>query len=312
VTGKKDDPWSGRDRPSPPPENPVKPAPLPRPVNELRAEMVAAVGKLPADTRMVIALGVAEMRADENLSVMAAAAAKLPELELIVGAAEVCPIDIEDLDWIVIGFAKPDMEHANDAVMRGRWTDEELQTCIGALGGAKPVVDAATGMIHVDGVDADYWFGTDGATVAISIREKANAAHVEAMLARTEGPGGVVGALIPTLDRDATVWLVVDADAKDTLDGYIDGIPAGGDVALWARIDNGLRGEVVGRMQTEADAKKAETKMRTDIDEMIAEGASLMGTFEVARDAADVRLTLWLTPFTLTLATQEILKGMEE
>jgi hypothetical protein len=296
ATGSDNDPWAVKEAPLPPPA---------RPVAELRREMTTAVGRLPGDTRTVVALGIAEMRADRDFGAILEAAAKRPEVQLMFGEAEGCAIGLADIDWIVLGFAEPGVHRQGEVVVSGRWSKEQLEACLVAIADGSAKVDAATGMTRIDGTRNDFWVGMDGAIAVISTRDDGTASAVAALVGRIAGPEGVTGALVKTLARDATAWIVVDADDADTLD-QLSGLPAGADVGLWARIEGGLTGNVLGRFRSVGDAKKAEKYMQAQLAKAMEDGGDLLGKFEVTRKDRDVAMTAWITPLTMGLAANAI------
>jgi len=297
-SGSASDPWATA-------VNEATPPTPPRPIADLRAEMVAGVGKLPAGTRTVLALGVAEARQDPDLGRILETVAARPEVKLMIGSDEDCKLTLADIDWVVMGFDQPGFHREAEIVIRGRWTRTQLEDCLAALAGGTPELDQATLVTHIDGKRNHFWLGMDGDVAVISTRDKITATEIAALVARDAGPAGVAGALVRELDPDASMWLIVDQDDDDRID-QMPGIPAGLDIGAWARAEGGLHGRVLARFRSGADAKKAETYFRAKIAEAMEQGGDMLGKFEVARAKRDVALTAWITPLTMGLAATQL------
>jgi hypothetical protein len=246
------------------------------------------------------------MRADINLGAILGAAAARPEMQLMLGTQADCPIGLADFDWVVFGFPVADVQRQGDIVMRGRWTRPQLEQCLASMSGGSAEEDPATGAIRFAGPRAGYWVAIDGPLAVVSTRDEVGGDHAAALLRRSEGPGKVAGALIGTLDRDATMWVAIDADAGAKLD-QLDDIAPGTDAAVWARLeDGGLRGRLLGRFRSPAAAKAGEAYMRGRLDVVKEEGGDMLGKFDLVRKDKDVVLDAWIPQVTLGLATTAI------
>jgi predicted Ser/Thr protein kinase len=313
-TSVENDPWKNSMSVNPTPETGAELSAfvptVPRPTADLRREMRAAIGMLPAATRTILGATIVEIREDPDLGKILGMVAKRPEVQLMIGATDKCEIGASEIEWAVLGFPGVGMGRESDILVRGRWTKERFQACLVALAGAdaKVEVDGPTQLVHIVGARTKFWFGAAGDVMYVSTREKVTPADLAPTLTRTEGPEGAAGDLLAKLDANASMILVVEQDDKDKLD-FSTEIPAGVDIAAWARLEAGVRGDVYGRFRNVADAKKAEAYFLTVFADVTKQGGDLLGTFVVTRAEVDVKLEAFITPLTVGLAATQLTSG---
>jgi hypothetical protein len=273
--------------------SPRKPA-IPRSDRPVRQELAAAYRFFPSDTRAVIGVVVDELRAHPDTAPMIMAAARDPRIVALLHT-DGCELDFGGtVDWVALGATGL----AIDVVVSGRWTRDEIETCLGGMRGSDIERSriGAVPLTRLHGALGDRWLAwIDDRTFMTTTRNDAGGAWLAARVAATTGPGGAVGGLIAAIDRDATIWLAVDAGTLADTDVAKD-IPLG-DAYGRAVLGDGFAARATVRYASAAAATKAAAAINARFDEAVG-GPGMreqMGLFTTAAADKDVVIDLNLS-----------------
>ncbi|HET9986936.1 MAG TPA: serine/threonine-protein kinase, partial [Kofleriaceae bacterium] len=121
------DPWSAK------PEAIAKAIPLvtaEQPIASYRSAAANAIAHLPADTNVVIAVQIAELRANTATADVLKKLGTNPKVKLVVGELPVCVRSLGgESEWVVFGAPKLDTANAGELVVGGRWQKQDVIRC---------------------------------------------------------------------------------------------------------------------------------------------------------------------------------------
>ena len=293
------DPWSAK------PEAIAKDIPLvaeEQPVASYRAAAANAIAHLASDANVVIAVQIAELRANTATAEVLKKIGTNPKVKLVVGDLPVCVRELAGKsEWLVFGAPKLEASNSGEVVIGGRWTKQDVIACFEG-GETKKVKDGST-LIELG--DAGWLDFLDDHTAYISLRKDLAAEALHALVKKPTGAAPATRALLAKLPADRTIAFVFGAKAKVDWSSMLL-LPNGSDVYGWARVtEKGMDLDAGADAHDEKAAKDAAAIITPQIDQMFSssEGA---GKLIVARDKTEVHVKGGVTTFTLSLLSAAI------
>jgi serine/threonine-protein kinase len=264
-----------------------------------RAEAVAGVQRLPADTRLIFSVQIGELRRNANTAPLLDKLAHHPKIAEFSGVLPPCVRSlIAGSEWLAFGAASIDgAEHAT-MVLRGRWGRQDVENCFGDNG---TVIKTADGARLIKISEFGWLDFIDEHTAYLTNRDELDAAAVHALVRHGAGPQPHARDLIARLPLDRTIAFVADGgarDAWDTLD-----MPKGTDVFGWIRVDkDGLVLDLAADPHTVAAANKAVATLQPQLTEMFGTSSpDTVGRLAVVRDNTVVHMKGNVTSIMMSL-----------
>jgi serine/threonine-protein kinase len=253
-----------------------------------RAELVAALRHLPADTRVVLAVDIHSLRASPTIDRAIGAAAQDLRVSVLLAAGPPCLRELLGAsDWLVYGAPSIDDATHGALILRGRWRRADVELCVGAASaGASPQPDGAKVMAIGDGGWLDF---LDDHT-AVLVTRNLDAASAHRLVTTTAGPTGRTAALLARLPAERAIAFAIDVPDDYVLKGLT--VPPGSDLFGWLRPDDdGVALDVAAEPRTEAQAITAEGALKAALVDALGEHPNAaMGALEVVRDHASVHV----------------------
>lgn len=295
-----DDPWNGGGPPSPPlrasvsiPTTSEAPGPV-----RARAEIAASVAHVPADTRVLVTVHIAELRANEQYRRLLGKIAANPRVAELTGAVPCLSSIVEGTEWLVYAASGFVTGEQGTLIMRGRWNRADVEACFDEQFERLKMKDGRT-MLRIQRLGwVDF---IDDHTVYLSVREDLAAAQVHELVRAGRGPTPRTRSLLAGLPDNRTVALVVDADR--TQPWPQDYLPKGSDAAAWIRIDpDGTMLDLSVETRAEADARALEAKIKPELDELFSGvNPKLVGALDIRHTGATFTIRGKLTTLMIGL-----------
>ena len=258
----------------------------PRPLATYHDEIVAAVHRLPADTNVIIALQLGELKAQTQIAGMVDKLVKDARVQMLFAMAPPCVVDlVRGSEWAVLGA--PALKGSDHAVMvvRGRWARADIEKCFGGHGPNTDVIEIKK-------------FGSlafvDDHTAILSNRADVD---VHALATTGAGPSARVLAKYMALPRDRAIGFVADGASKD--DWSMIELPAGTDVSLWLRVEaTGVTFDALADAHDAKAAEHADSVVRPQLEGVFGahgEKADVIGRADVERSGGTIRVKGTLT-----------------
>ncbi|HEY1555866.1 MAG TPA: protein kinase [Kofleriaceae bacterium] len=295
------DPWNT-------PEPVIEALPLVEPklsIETYRAELAAAVARLPADTRFVAAIELSELRQQRQVADMLGKLPKDPRVAMLSGMLPPCVRELlGNAEWIAFGSPTADDSIHGTLVVRGRWRRASVEECLS--GTAKP--HATSDHATVFQLGDDGWLDfVDEHTVYMAARGDLTADAIHALVKHGAGPQPHARELLARQPADRAVAVVLDGHGNDDLSGTL-GLPKGTDLAGWVRVDaDGLSLDLAADPHDAAIAKRAADKMRPQLDALFASAPpDAIGKLQVAVEHTAVHVRGRLSTLMLNLVAGAI------
>ena len=299
ATPGSNDPWSG-----PGHDEPVKALPLVDPQltpETYRAEAVAAVQRLPADTRFVFTAQIDELRAQEQTADLLEKLVKYPRVALLAAVLPPCvKALVADAEWVVFGAASIATSEQGTLVLRGRWRRKDVEACFADTLKVSTANDGAK--LYRIG-DFGWLDFIDTHTAYITVRPDLEPEAVHALVRHGSGPQPHARDLVAQLPADRSITIVVDGHGKD--DWSTLALPVGTDVSGWIRVEKtGVVLDLAADPHDAAAAQVAVDKMRPQLDDLFKTSSKdMVGRLEVVRQKTVVHLRGNMTALMLSLVS---------
>ena len=280
VSQPANDPWN-----APPVVEATKALPLVEPqlsAETYRAEAAAAIARLPADTRLVFAIQLGELRAHDATKAVLDKVASDPRWAALTSEIPPCArAATSDAEWIVYGAPALKQSSTGTLVLRGRWKRRDIDACF-ASGDFKSNMTADGAKLYRIG-DHGWLDFIDDHTAFLTIHSELNAESIHQIVKHGGAPPQHVRDLLAKLPVDRAFAMVADGAAKDDWASVGLTIPTGSDLYGWFRIEeHGLAMEFVADTHAEATAKSA----AADLEALVGQ----VKTVHVTRDKTAVHL----------------------
>jgi hypothetical protein len=272
--------------------------------SKYRAEAAAAIARLPADTHLVAAIHLTDVRANDQTKKLLESFAKQPKFRLLTAMIPACVRSlVGDAEWIVLGSPSLDHSQASTLIVRGRWQRSDAAKCFGDDTPSHEAIDGAT-LFRVG--DKGWLDFLDDHTAYITLETKLGGEAFH-KLAHSDKPAAGMTAhtkeLLARLPTDRSLAFVADGDAKDDWDAI--GLPKGTDVFAWMRIESdGAAMDLAADPHDEEAAQAAVDRNKADIDGVFATASDAVGKLEAVRDKTVVHIRGRVTSVMLGLVTQ--------
>jgi predicted Ser/Thr protein kinase len=263
-----------------------------------RAELAAAIGRLPGDTRVIVAVEIRELLALKQTSELLAKAATWPKLQTAIDAVPACiQMLVKDGEWFAFGTTSTAALDTGTFVVRGKWTRAGVEACLAKANDFKTADDGT----KLWEVETDAWLDfIDDHTAYVSFRtgtfEDVHKARLHPV-----GPPSHTREVLAKLPAERTFAFVADGRAKDTWD--TPAIPKGSDVYGWIRVDRGgLVVDASADPHAEADATLLVDTIKPKVDEVFGMiNAETMGKVDIDRKGTVAHLHGTLTVLMLEM-----------
>jgi serine/threonine protein kinase len=267
-----------------------------------RAELAAAIRHLPADTQVVFAALVGELRGNEQFDQLLG---KLAKHARVVGLLDLVPClqpIVGGSEWAI--YASRSLEDGSSGTLmaRGRWRRADVEACFGAEAQPLAMTDGRR-MLQLPRLG---WIDfVDDHTLYLSLREDLAAAQVHELVMRGKGPTEKARTLLAALPAARTLTAVVDGTDVSWPD---ESLPKGSHLTAWLAVErSGTAVEVAIDARDPKEAQKLVDGVKPTIDDLFKERESrLLGRLEVARDGAVFRLTGRLTSLMMGMIASQV------
>jgi serine/threonine-protein kinase len=203
-------------------------------VETYRAEIAAAIARLPADTHFVLTAEIGELHAQPQLDNLLDRIAKKPQVKMLAGTLPQCVRElVADAEWIAYGAPSMHEEWRGTLVLRGRWLRKDVDACFGATGKPVELGDHAT-LYRVG--DSGWLDFIDDHTVYVTLRSDLGAEAIHAAVRHGAGPPQHARDLLARLPADRSISLVLDGHTQDDLSDVLS-LPKGSDLLGWLRAE---------------------------------------------------------------------------
>ena len=270
----------------------------PRTPAAYRAELAAAVGKLPGDTRVIMAVEIGELTSTPEMRALVGRAFAWPKLSDALAAVPPCIQAIAARgEWIAFGTSSVAAADSGTFIVRGRWRRADVEACLAKDAHALPEPDGA----KIWQIEADGWLEfLDDHTAYVSMRV-GGAEQVHRERLHPGGPPSHTRELFGTLPADRAFAFVADGRARDTWDTVP--IPTGSDVTAWLRVDaTGVALDAAADPHVVADAQAIVDANAPKVDDLFGfVSAEKMGKLVVDRQGTAAHLHGALTTAMLQL-----------
>jgi hypothetical protein len=299
------DPWNNAAPPAPV----VRELPLVEPPLSLetyRAEMAAAVARLPADTRFVFTAEVGELRAQHENANLLEQGAKEPRIQLLLGLLPPCVrATAAGSEWIAFGAPSlHDTATKGTVVLRGRWQREHVEACFADT--AKHVTTADQHTMFKIG-DEGWLDFIDDHTIYVAVASGLDAEALHALVRHGAGPGQHTRDLFARLPADRAIALAFDGAGSDDLSDAL-ALPKGTDVFGWMRVEKGgVTLDVAADPHRAAAAQLAMGKLAPRIDNLFGESKpEAVGRLQVVTEQTSVHLRGNVTALMLSMIASSL------
>ena len=276
----KDDPWA-----TPPPPKPET-IPLVEPtlsIETYRAELAAAVARLPGDTRFLAAIELSELRDQPQVSELLDKLPRDPRIALLANMLPTCVRALLDhAEWVAFGARSANDANHGTIVVRGRWKRASVEQCLSDT--AKPATTSDHATVYR--LNDDGWLDfIDEHTVYVAARSDLDADTVHDLVRHGAGPKQHARDLFARQPADRAVAIVLDGGGGDDLSGTL-GLPKGTDLAGWLRMEkSGVALDLGADPHDAAAAKRAADALHARIDSLFASAPpDAIGKLEVSVD----------------------------
>ncbi len=285
----------------------VKPVPPPRalplvadasPSATYRAAARAAIAHLPADTNVVIAFQIAELRANAATADLLHKLGTNPKLGVVLAGLPECIRTLAGAsEWMVFGSPELDTKQTGALIVSGRWQRKDVEACFDA----DPIrVHDGSTLFKVS--DLGWLDFIDDHTAYLAMRPTFTAEAVHALAKRVTGVDPRTRALLEKLPVDHTIAFALTSKAKVNWASMLL-LPNTSDVFGWARVtDKGMDLDAGADTHDAKAASAAAAVIRPQVTGVFtsSEGA---GKLVVALDGTEVHVRGSLTTFTLSMVS---------
>ena len=299
------DPWAGPSAGDSAPSS----LPLVEPklsVDAYRAEVAAAVARLPANTHFVLTAEMGELRAQPQIADVIAKLQKDARVELVAGMLPPCVRElIGDAEWIAVGAASAQDAQQGTIVLRGRWARHDVEACFGDRGKSHVTADHATMFAIGDTGWLDF---IDDHTVYLALHSELPPEALHALVRAGQAPPPHVRDLVAKLPPERSIAIVLDGHGGDDLSKDF-ALPRGSDVFGWVRAEPaaGVALDLAADPHTAGGARAAIAKVRPQLDEAFGSAmTALTGKLFVLQDGTVVHVRGNLTSLTLGMLSSAL------
>jgi len=268
---------------------------------QYRAEAVAAIAKLPTDTRLLIGVQLVDLRANSQTAQILDSFAKHPKVSALTLVLPACVRAIAgDAEWFVFGAPGLEASENGTLIIRGRWRRADVEACFADTVRTHVALDGAKLFRIGDNGWLDF---LDDHTAYVSMNTKLEA---EALHKLTKKPGGPVPRtkqLLATFPPARSLMFVADGKAND--DWSMLSLPKGSDVLGWLLVeDSGVSLDFSADPKTPAAAQAALDKVKPQIDEVFgAADPAAVGKLTASLDGTTVHVKGHMTSLMLGIVT---------
>ncbi|MBX3161380.1 MAG: serine/threonine protein kinase [Deltaproteobacteria bacterium] len=281
--------------------------PLPKgpelPVATARAEVARAFGKVPADTQVLMAAVVGDMRHHEQFSKVLDKIAKQPRVSDLLDTVPCLRSIARGSEWIVFAAKSLDEGHHATLIVRGRWRRSDIEACFEHDGQPLTMADGAK-LLQLPRLGwVDF---IDEHTVYLSVREDLAAAQVHDLVKTGKGPTAQTKRLVAALPKAWSFAAVIDGG-----NGLVwpeRRIPKGSDATAWFHLGEDLTAfDVAVDAHAEAAAQRLVADIKPQFDDVFKDAPpALVGELEVVREQTTFHVRGGLTPFILGMIASTI------
>ncbi len=295
VPADPNDPWAAR------PEPVARPIPLvaeEQPIARYREASANAIAHLPTDTQVVVAVQIAELRANTATAEVLHKLATNPKVKFVIGDLPVCVRALAgESEWVVFGAPKLDTTSVGELIVGGRWVRRDVERCFEDSSDAVTVHDGT----KVLKLGTEGWVDfLDDHTAYLVLRGDLSAEAVHRLVGRAAGAAPGTRALLAKLPAARTIAFALSGKAKIDWSSMLL-LPNGSDVFGWVRVtDKGMELDAGADAHDVKEARDAAAVITPQIESMFSssEGA---GKLVVARDGSEVHVRGSVTTFTLSM-----------
>ncbi|HEY5922778.1 MAG TPA: serine/threonine-protein kinase [Kofleriaceae bacterium] len=273
----------------------------PLPPEKYRAELAAALPKLPNDARLLFAVQLSEMRAVPATRDFLDALTKHPKVAALGLVVPPCVKALaSEAEWILFGAEGVDQSGNGTLIVRGRWRRLDVEACF---------ADTVKTHVSADGaklfrIGDDGWMDfIDDHTAYVTLRTKLDAEGVHKLVKKGAGPTTRAKKTFAALPAARTVSVVVDGATKD--DWSMFSLPRGTDIYGWIRVERaGIVLDLAADPHNDKAATAAQRRIQPQLDELFANtSADAVGKLEVVRQHTAVHLRGNMTSLMLGIVT---------
>ena len=287
VIADPNDPWAA-ERPAAPPLPVIERSGPIVSTEQARKEMIASLQHVPADTRVVFAVSVGELRAHEQFDDILGRIRNQTLIKALFATTPPCVSAlIAGSEWAV--FASQSLTDAHNAtlILRGRWTRGDVEKCFAE--DAKPLA-MPDGKIMLELPRVGWADFLDEHTAYISVRDDLGAAQVHGLVVRGSGPTPHAKQLLAKLPAERSLFVVADGTGKlEWPGGYF---PQGSDLVGWLRVDTYSELEILVDTHSEQDAKSVVALVKPEFDKIFDnnKASDFLGWLKVDRVKTAMRI----------------------
>jgi len=317
------DPWGGNAKvehpallPQDPAVAPIAPKSTGESIADERKAAAAAVARLPADTHVVLAVVVDELKRSEQFQALLD---KLGQETRVKMLAAIMPPCVKELvggsAWLVLGMPATDQQHGV-LIAHGGWTRGDVEKCFAADATRDTLADGAVLLRLGKSGWVDF---IDDHTAYVAMRVDTTAAKVHALAheqfvrqgsslgakADGSGPSKHAKQLLASLASDRSLALAIDGTGASWAP---ETFPKGSDAFAWLRVEkDGATLDFALDPRTERGARETEAAIKPQVDDLFANTSKVaVGKLEVIREGTAVHVRGSLTGLMLGIITTAV------
>lgn len=271
---------------------------------QYRREAAAAIGTLPADTRVIIGVQLVDLRANAQTNAMLEALPKNPKVAPLAALLPACVRGLlAEADWFVFGSPNLNDSTVGTIILRGRWRRADAEACLADSVRTHKARDGAT----LYGIGDKGWLDfLDEHTVYVTLNTKLDADAIHKAATKPVGPLPRTRQLLARLPAARSITFV--ADGKARADWSMLALPSDTDVFGWLLLDTeGATLDFAADPHTEEAARVALDQVKPELESVFG-GANeaAVGKLEATRTGSVVRVKGSMTAFVLGLVTSAL------
>ena len=266
-----------------------------------RAEAAAALTRLTGDTRFILGVQLAELRAQSAMNDLLDQIAKAPKIAVLGEMVPPCVKAVaSNAEWFVFGATSIDKSGDGTLVVRGRWSRRDVENCFG---------DSTTSYVADDGaklfrVGDDGWFDfIDEHTAYIAFKTKLEPEALHKLVKRGHAPTSRAKQLYAALPAARSISIVLDGATQDDLSTF--SLPRGSDIYGWVRVEQaGIVLDIAADPHNETAARNVATRFKGEIDSVFKKAdPNGIGKLEIVRQKTAIHMRGNITALALGMVT---------
>jgi len=272
-----------------------------QPFVKYRGEAAAALQRLTGETRFILGVQLAELRAQSATSDLLDHLAKEPKLAALGEIVPPCVKAVAtDAEWFLFGSTSIDKSAEGTLVVRGRWKRSDVENCFG---------DSTTSYVANDGaklfrVGDDGWLDfVDDHTAYIALKTKIEPEALHKLVLRGHAPTSRAKQMYTALPTARSISIVLDGAAKDDLSTF--SLPRGSDLFGWVRVEKpGIVLDIAADPHNDIAARNVATRFKGQIDSVFKKSSPEgFGKLEVVRQGTVIHMRGNITALALGSVT---------